>query len=253
MVYWLPSLKGKPPLPRAPAENAQGEITRSLIHQVGIAAAQVPEREYLSTYLNQTGDFAGAGRAAAAIIDLTREGAAIDMETAWLVTYESLVESRSDRADMDRTLRGILFEGTRFGGDNVREVLDTMLALEALKQLAATGTGTVPARVEGTSDAFQVQYPAWKEAATAIGTGGDLTPFRASGRRLSIAANLMFAAGHDELLAKFLTSTVPNTDSIKLAELFAEALDRRCGAFLSFPAESVLMPGMPMFKFEPQT
>lgn len=252
MLYWLPALKGKPALPRPAAADAQAQMGRTLVHETMIAAARIPERDYLLTYLNQTGDFAGAGRAAAAIIDLTREGAAIDMETAWLVIYESLVESSGNRAAMDKTLKNIPVNSVRFGGDNVREVLDHMLAIEALKAHVANGGASRPPDLQGASADFEPQYKAWQDAAAVIAAGGDLAALRSSGQKLSIAANLLFASGRHEELAKFLTSTVPNSDSIRLAELFAEALDRHCNGYLAFPAEAVLMPAAPMFRFEPQ-
>jgi hypothetical protein len=252
MLHWLPALKGNPALPRPAPANADGQMVRALIHETTIAAARIPQRDYLATYLNQTGDFAGAGRAAAAIIDLTREGAEIDMETAWLVIYESLVESSGNRAEIDKKLKAIPVTGARFGGDNVREVLDHMLAIEALKAYTAKGGASRPPELQGASADFQPQYKAWQDAAAVIAAGGDLAALRSSGQKLLIAANLLFASGRHEELAKFLTSTVPNSDSIRLAEVFAEALDRHCNGFLAFPAEAVIMPGTPMFSFEPQ-
>ena len=250
-LYWLPALRGRPALPR-PKVDAQGEMARSLFHQVLIAAVHMPERDYLQTYLNQSGDFAGAVAAAAAINDLTRDGADIDMETAGRVVSEAIREASAARDKVDAQLAAIRVSGLRYSGDDVRAVLDQMLAVEAFKA-AAAGTGTAPAMVEGASKDFVIQLPAWREAAEAIATGGDLAPFRASGLKLGIVANLFAAIGKFDQLAKFLTSTVPNADSIRLAEAFAEALDRRCGGHLAFPGEAVTMPGMPLFRFDPRT
>ena len=247
-LSWLPALRGRPALPRPPVPDAQGTMTRALIHQVTIAATRMPERDYLMTYLNQTGDLAGTGAAATMINDLTRDGALIDMETAWLVVYEALKEASASRTTVDSQLASISFTGTRFGGSNVRAALDTMLAVEAFKA-SASANGAVPEMVEGASQEFVVQLPAWREAADAIGKGADLAPFRSSGQKLGIVANLLFAVGRFSDLAKFLTSTVPNSDSIRLAEVYAEALDRRCGGHLAFPGEAVTMPGMPLFRF----
>jgi hypothetical protein len=104
--------------------------------------------------------------------------------------------------------------------------------------------------VEGASTEFVVQLPAWREAADAVGKGGDLAPFRSSGQKIGVVANLLFATGRYADLTKFLTSTVPNSDSIRLAEIYAEALDRRCSGALAFPAEAVTMPMTPLFRFE---
>lgn len=248
-LSWLPALRGQPALPRSPAADAQGEMARALLHQAMIAAAHMPEREFLLTYFNQSGDFAGTGAAATMINDLTRDGAAIDMETAWLVVYEALKEASPSRETLEGQLASIALSGTRFGGGNVREALDTMLAVEAFKG-AASGGGAAPEMVEGASKDFVVQLPAWREASEAIGKGTDLAPFRSSGQKLGIVAHLLFAAGRFADLAKFLTSTVPNNDSIRLAEIYAEALDRRCGGHLAFPGEAVTMPGAPLFRFE---
>jgi hypothetical protein len=249
LLVWLPALRGKPPLPRPPAADAQGEMGRALIHQSIIAAAHTPERDFLMTYFNQSADFAGTGAAATMINELTRDGTLIDMETAWLVVYEALKEAAPSKETVESQLAAIPFSGTRFSGTNVREALDTMLAIEAFKG-AAAGSGTPPEMVEGTSKDFVVQLPAWREAAQAIGQGADLTPFRSSGQKLGIVTNLLFAIGKFVDLANFLTSTVPNSDSIRLAEIYAEALDRRCGGTLAFPAEAVTMPMTPLFRFE---
>ncbi|MGV3552359.1 hypothetical protein [Rhizobium sp.] len=247
-LAWLPALRGRAALPRKPADT-QGEVTRALIHQTMIAAAHTPERDFLMTYLNQTGDLAGTGAATTAINDLTRDGAVIDMETAWLVVYDTLREASPPKEKVENVLASIQFLGTRFGGTNIRDALDTMLAVEAFK-VAATGNGAPPEMVEGASTEFVVQLPGWKEAADALGQGADLAPFRSSGQKLGIVANLLFANGRYADLSKFLTSTVPNSDSIRLAEIYAEALDRRCGNMLAFPAEAVTMPGVPLFRFE---
>ena len=201
------------------------------------------------TYFNQSGDFAGTGAAATMINDLTRDGGLIDMETAWLVVYEALKEAAPSKDALESQLTTIPFSGSRFGGSNVREALDSMLAVEAFKA-AASGNGTAPEMVEGASKEFVVQLPAWREAAEAIGQGGNLAPFRSSGQKLGIVTNLLFATNRFPDLVKFLTSTVPNSDSIRLAEIYAEALDRRCGGTLAFPGEAVTMPMMPLFRFQ---
>lgn len=249
---WFPALRGRPAYPRPPASDTQGEIMRVLLHQTAMASARTPQRDYLSTYLNQTGDYAGVGAAATALNDLLRDGATIDMETAWLVVFEALKEASAAKDALDTQLKSIPLSGTRFGGTNVRDALDTMLAIEAFKS-AASGSGTLPDMVEGASKDFVVQLPAWREAADAIGKNGDLAPFRASGQRLAIVANLLFAIGRQADLAKFLTGTVPNADSIRLAEIYAEALDRMCAGNLNFPGQALTMPDAPLFRFDPQT
>lgn len=249
---WFPAFRGLPAYPRPPATDTQGEIMRVLFHQTAMASARTPQRDYLSTYLNQSGDFAGVGAAATALNDLLRDGGSIDMETAWLVAFEALREASAAKDKLDAQLKSIPFSGTRFGGTNVRDAIDTMLAVESFKS-AAAGGGAPPDMVEGASGDFVVQLPAWREAADAIGKGADLAPFRASGQRLAITANLLFAIGRQADLAKFLTGTVPNADSIRLAEIHAEALDRICAGHLNFPGQSLTMPDMPLFRFEPQT
>jgi hypothetical protein len=248
-LYWLPSLRGRPALPHHPNDDAKTRMMRALDYQAMVAAARTPEREFLMTYLNFSGDYAGTGAASTMINDLTRDGSTIDMETAWLVVYEALKEAAPSRKKVEGQLARIPFSGTRFGGTHIRETLDTMLAVEAFKA-AASGKGVAPEMVEDASREFVVQLPAWREAAEAIGKGADLAPFRSSGQKLGIVANLLFAIGRFADLTKFLTSTVPNGDSIRLAEIYAEALDRRCAGHLAFPAEAVTMPGVPLFRFD---
>jgi hypothetical protein len=250
LLATIPALRGRPGLPRPPEAEPQSEISRSLVHQTIIAAAATPEQDYLLPYFNRTGDLAALGAASSMIIDLVRDDAAIEMETIWLVAYEALKSVATAKDGLDAALEAISMQGpTRFGSASVRDALDTMLAIETFKTSAA-GAGSPAEMVMGASKEFLVQLPAWREATEAIARGADLAPFRSSGQKLGIVANLLFANGRFADLTKFLTGTVPNSDSIRLAEIYAEALDRRCSAMLAFPAEAVTMPGLPLFRFE---
>jgi hypothetical protein len=68
MWNWAPALVGRPALPRIPLPDVETQAGQKSLHTVTVAAAQEPERDFLMTYLNQTGSIAPAEKAAQAVL-----------------------------------------------------------------------------------------------------------------------------------------------------------------------------------------
>jgi hypothetical protein len=248
--YWTPALVGKPALKRPPAE-AQFQKNRERLHQVLLAAAMMPERDFLATYVNQSGKFEEAAKVAETIVTLAADKTAAPwtMDRAWISTYLELLSVADNPADVDAQLKSIPFGGLRHYDGSVRDVLDWMIAADALtpNKLKLSTDNARPGLI---SASFSSDWKAWQSAAAAIRDGGDLSAFRTTPEMQAITTELLFAAGRQHQLAAFIAAAKPDDMSVNLAEDFANRMDRICYGYLNFPAEAVTFPDTPMFRFD---
>lgn len=246
---WAPGLVGNPALDGTPVD-ADAQMSRDRFHRIMIASAMTPERSFLTTYVNHSGRLEEAGKAAETVVTLASDKSAgpWTMERAWIATYLELLTVTDDAKTVDATLAAIPFGGIRHYDGSVRDVLDWMIAADALKPYVL-GQSEVKAEPELISANFK-RWPVWQAAADAIRGGADLAPQRSSGDSLAITAELLFAAGQPHALARFITAAKPGDTSVGLAEDFANRLDRACYGYLNFPAEAVIFPDTPVFRFD---
>lgn len=248
---WAPALVGNPRIRQAGMQSGTRAEDRDRMHDVLIAAAQIPELDFLTSYLNQTGDVEATARVAGTIRTIADDKSrpAWTMDRAWITTYLELLTVTGKPDVVDNTLNLIGYNGTRHYEGSVRNALDWMIAADAL-------TGYVTKTSEDREmpallgKAMQADWRTWQAAAEAIRSGADLAPFRAEPKSLAIVAELLFAAGEEARLAAFLTGAEADAASVELAEDFANRMDRICYGYLNFPAEGLAIPHTPIFRFD---
>jgi hypothetical protein len=250
-IYWTPALTGNPLLERKPAVAAKWQKLREQIHQILIAAATMPERDFLTTYLNQTGKDDEVARVAETIRTVAAEKSdgPWTMDRAWLTAYLELLTVSADPAAVDTVLKSITFGGLRHYDGSVRDVLDWMMAADALKAYVLKQS-EIKAKPDLISKSFGADWNAWQTAADIIRADGDLGLLQASPKNQEIAAELLFAAGKQHQLAGFITAAKPDDLTVNMAEDFADRMDRICYGYLNFPAEAVVYPDAPLFRFD---
>ncbi|MXN46932.1 hypothetical protein GR138_17195 [Shinella kummerowiae] len=254
---WAPALVGNPALPRVPVLNAASEAMRRDIHIVSIVAAREPERDFLMTYLNQSGDIAATVKASQALlakIDTGRIKPEGTLDAAWLVAYRAL-RATSENADaVDQQLASIPFYGVRAqrpaGDVSVRDMIDRLIAIEALTPFVKGDAAAVPDMPSDLSAKFQAEWPLWLELAGALKTAPPAT-FGKDASKAPVIAELLLAAGEPARLADFVLATEPVEIRLALATDLAMRLDRTCASVLHHPAEAMLLAGQPIFKFDP--
>jgi hypothetical protein len=250
--YWVPALVGNPPLPRE-AANDEIRQARDKLNHLWQAGAAMPERDFLMTCVNQTGEVDEALVVATAILaEAARHDAGNpwSMQAAWPMVYRALLDASADEKAVEDILSSIEFGGIQHYKGSIREVLDWMIAVERLKPYVR-GEAEDDAMADGFSNGFEPDLPLWKTIAAAVHGGGDLAQFKSDPKALAIAAELLFAAGKTDVLAGLITTATPTEPLIVLAEDFASRMDRACAAYLTTAVEAVIMPDTPIFKFEP--
>lgn len=252
---WAPALAGNPALPRLPLPDAQMQAQRDSIHALWIVAVQEPDRDFLMTYLNQTGDIPTVEKAGQAVMtgikagEIKPEG---PLDPAWLVAYRALRAATLDASMVDTMLETISLNTRRVTGPSsnvsVRDVLDRIVAVDALMPYLTGKANELPAMPADISVKFQADWPVWTELAASL-KSAPLTPLAKDAAKAPIVAELLFAAGDHARLADFVLTVEPAETKLAIATDFAMRLDRTCASYMYHPAEALMLSGQPIFRF----
>lgn len=248
--HWAPALVGNPELERLNLDP-KWQKNREQLHQAMVASALMPERDFLLTYVNQSGKTEDVAKVAETIetVAADKTGEPWTMDRAWITAYLELLTVSADPATVDGMLKSIPFGGLRHYDGSVRDVLDWMMAADALKAYVLKQSD-VDAKPDLVSEDFASDWGSWQTAADVIRAGGDPGLLRASPKMLAIASELMFAAGKPHQLASLIIGARPDDETVGLAEDFANRMDRVCYGYLNFPAEGLTIPDTPIFRFD---
>lgn len=257
MWSWAPALVGNPALPRLPVPDTAAQAIQKSLHTVSIAAAKEPERDFLMTYVNQTGDIAAAEKAAKAVLaeiaaERVRPKGLLD--PAWLAAYRALRAAGSDPAVVDTTLESISINTRRLvpptSNVSIRDLIDRIVAVDALTPYLTGKSDALPDRPTDISPKFQAEWPLWGELSKSL-KFVPLAPLAKDPLKAPIVAELLFAAGDHARLADFVLAVEPVETRLAIATDFAMRLDRGCQSYLHHSAEALLLAGQPIFKFDP--
>lgn len=253
MWNWAPALVGRPALPRIPLPDAGMQAQQKSLHTVTVAAAQEPERDFLMTYVNQTGSIPPAEKAAQAVmadIEAGRIKSGGLLNTAWLTAYRVLRENEADPTVVDGTLESIDVHMRAVGDVSVRDVIDRVIAIDTLTPYLTGKSADLPDMPKDISAKFQGKWPLWTELAASL-KSSPLAPFAKDEVKAPIVAELLFAAGDTARLADFVLTVEPPEMKLALATDFAMRLDRSCASYTHHPAEALMLSGQPIFRFDP--
>lgn len=257
MWSWAPALVGNPALPRIPVPDAAAQATQKNLHAIWIMAAKEPERDFLMTYLNQTGDVASAKKAAEAVLAEIAAGRIRPeglLDPAWLVAYRTLRTAVADPAVVDTTLEIIPVNTRRVvpptSSVSIRDLIDRIVAIDALAPYLTGKSDVLPDAPADISPKFRAEWPMWVELSKSL-KSVPLTPLAKDPVKAPIVAELLFAAGDHARLADFVLAVEPVETRLAIAMDFSMRLDRSCQSYLHHPAEALLLAGQPIFKFDP--
>lgn len=257
MWSWAPALVGNPALPRIPVPDAAMQATQKSLHAIWIMAAKEPERDFLMTYLNQTGDVASAEKAATAVLAEISAGRIKPeglLDPAWLLAYRTLRAAVPDPAVVDTTLESMPINTRRVvpptSNVSIRDLIDRIVAIGALVPYLTGKSDVLPEAPMDISLKFQAEWPLWAELSKSL-TSVPLTPLAKDPVKAPIVAELLFAAGNHARLADFVLAVEPAETKLAIATDFAMRLDRGCQSYMHHPAEALLLAGQPLFKFDP--
>jgi hypothetical protein len=246
----FPIFVGNPALPLLDPHDA---AMRAKMHDVIAGAMLQPEFEYLNTFVNYSGLYNATQGVAIAVREQTEAGmlpAKGPFDLGWLFAYDGLAVATGDRAMVDDLLRGMTVGGRSLRATTA-DVIDWMLAVESLGPYAGAAAAEIPEAPQGPGGTLADSYDEWIEVATLIREAAPVPAFIADERRLAMAAELMFATKKYEALAEMLATAPATMTSVAVAADMAMRIDRAaCEAYLWHPAESMLIAGIPIYKFD---
>ena len=246
----LPALVGNDPLP---APDAGSQQTWQDIYEVMQNAALQPEADIINSYFNQSGliDAAlTAGRALRAAVEdgtIARDGT---MDAGWLHTYRILRDvDDSFAGEIDEALRG-MSTGQRPLRQTAAETMDWILAIDALGPYLRWETEELPEAPHAPGGTLEAEWATWQELAVAARVAPAAVDVGGDERKAAIAAEIIYAMGAYDALRVLIAAMPPASTSVGLAEDFARRLDRQCESYLWHPAESLVLAGTPIYKFD---
>ena len=249
---WIPGLNGNPILARSTArQDAEAQSWREASGLVAWASARQPEISLITTFLNQTGAFGEAAAVAKRLLkrfdgDLSLTG---PLDAGWLATLEAF-ETQGFDADAIRSQFGSTTFGiNRVGRENVGDILDWIVAVDALWPYLQ-GEGEMPANPPDLLSSEFSGWDRWLALAGAVHEDTASAIANPSLDDLPILAEMLHAAGLREMLAEMLQAGPPTPESVALADDFAARIDRLCDAHLWHKGEAPLLGGQALYKFD---
>lgn len=173
------------------------------------------------------------------------------MDAAWLFEYRTAV-ALAGRSAVEAAFDAKPYDGNRYvrtsGAFTVRDVIDRLLAVEALQPYVTGKADAVPPRPEDLSN--KINWPRWTEMATKVRDDAISPILAADLETFGIVTELLFAKGDQEALRAFIRQAPSGEARLSVANDFAMRLDRACAAYLYHPGEAFTLNGRPIFKFD---
>lgn len=251
--YWLAPAMGKPMLPRKTDQREPGPygFTADKFSEINIAAMQIPQYDFLNTLLNQSGEIDYVVAAATAVNQAMADGRLErrrTLDAAWLLAYRTLVGVWSDTEQLQRQFASFdLNTERRTSGDKTLGLIDRIVAIDALGPYLRGEVDELPEMPGLLSPSAEGEWQRWLEVAAAV-KANPADPAHVG--EDTMAADMLFAAGKAEVLASLIADAPASLQSLRLATDIAIRLDRQCESYLWHPAESVMLAGTPIFKFD---
>ena len=246
----LPMFIGRPARPVL-NPDPHSEALQEELDRILAAAARLPQFEFLNPYFNQTGYIDEVLAAAAALeagLDDGTINAKGSLDAAWLSAYRGMREANLPTG-LDDNLKSIAL-GDRPFRPQVADVLDWIIAVNALAPYLRGETDSLPDAPHGPGGSFAAGWPEWQVLAEAARGAPDSIAAGSDERSGAMAAELLLGAGEYDAAATLVSKMPASQTSLRLAADFALRLDRLCESYLWHPAESVVLAGTPIYKFD---
>lgn len=242
-----------PPLPD-PRNGRNGMMVRKYARTMAAAGFRLPQTS-LPVLYGSSNRFEPLfpAKASQALIERIEQGAvkATDtMDESWLIAFGEIIAQSGDaRATMNKMER-VRFSGRRHLTTSAGDILNWMLAVEAIVPWLEDAGGTFPDVPKNAGESLAVNWPAWRAVATAVKSKDLASIHGLPGRAPAMAAELLFAKGDHRALTDLIMSVASPQSGLRLAADFAARLDRLCDSRLYFPGEGLLRPGALLYDLD---
>ncbi|RUM18842.1 hypothetical protein EFQ99_32520 [Rhizobium vallis] len=241
---------GHPKLDRAPNE-------RDTHYDMLMARALQPEESFLShLYVLTDLDAEPIDPIAQKLTQQIRSGAIRrngTMDAGWLFGYREAIDVFG-QSKLVPALQKRTYYGRRYVRSSdaltIQDVIDRMLAVEALQPYVTGKIDAVPPLPDDVSDKMRADWPRWTEMAGKVRNGGASPILAADPATFGIVTELLFAKADQEALRAFVRRAPTGEARISVANDFAIRLDRACASYLYYPTEAGTLDGQSIFKFD---
>jgi hypothetical protein len=253
LVYSLPALVGNAFLNR---QDVPDRVKDEKVNRIMKTVALVPESDFLLTFLNQTG-YLDQVDIVASILRAQIESGAIrrngTLDDAWLTVYRNLTVLIG-RSQVDAMLGITAYSGRRYvrlpGVFMVRDAIDWLLAVDTWRPYVTGRSSNLPPAPVELSDKMKADWTRWSEMAAVVHAGAIPSGLASDPISFGIISELLLAKGDLIALKDFIELAPVGEARALVANDFAMRLDRACASYLAHPAEAILLPGQPIFKFD---
>ncbi|NTJ36375.1 hypothetical protein G6K86_32775 [Agrobacterium rhizogenes] len=132
----------------------------------------------------------------------------------------------------------------------VRDAIDWLLAVDALPPYVTSRSSNLPPAPVELSDNMKADWTRWSEMAAVVHAGAIPSGLASDPISFGIISELLLAKGDLIALKDFIEHAPVGEARALVANDFAMRLDRACASYLAHPAEAILLPGQPIFKFD---
>ncbi|MFS8147696.1 hypothetical protein [Rhizobium sp. BR 249] len=224
------------------------------LQHIFIGMAFEPEESFLESVTVVDGEYKIGALVAQRLTQQIQSGAiqrSGTMDAGWLFGYRTAIDL-AGRSQIETNLEKRAYYGNRYvrtsGAFTVRDVIDRLLAVEALQPYVTGKADAVPPRPEDLSN--KINWPRWTEMATKVRDDAISPILVADLETFGIVTELLFAKGDQEALRAFIRQAPSGEARLSVANDFAMRLDRACAAYLYHPGEAFTLNGRPIFKFD---
>lgn len=239
-----------------PKNGANGAMQRRFIQRTAAAAWLVPGPSLIYQYLGQFKFEPVYGSRAAIKLKAAYDSHALrpdgPVEQGWLMSYRALAAASAadDPHLMVQRMQQMRINSRHYLQGSVGDILDTMLAAEAIGPWLRGAGGEFPGVPGLASDTLKADWPKWRAVAVAIRGNGAPDGLDTDFALRGMVADLLYAKGDAPQLLKLIAMEKNDGFRDRLAADFISRLDRLCDSSLYFPGEGIFLRNTSLYRFE---
>jgi hypothetical protein len=244
---------GSPPLPD-PKNRMADLLYREFVQKIAASSWLLPESALLYQFSAQFRFEPVYGkRAAQAIKDAYDRGdlrPESPIERGWLLTYHALAKAAEDPQIIIRQMQSVHIRSRHYLQGNTGDILDTMLASEAIGPWLRGETSAFPSVPALASDKLKANWPQWRKMAEVIKSGGNPDGLDKNLARRGMAADLLYAKGDETRLLASIAAESNPVFRERLEADFMTRYDRLCDSSLYFPGDAFFLRDTTIYRFD---
>ncbi|MDB5525583.1 MAG: hypothetical protein JWM58_3346 [Rhizobium sp.] len=172
------------------------------------------------------------------------------VQPGWLLTYRALAEAAGDPRIIIDKMQKVNIGSRHHVQGNAGDILDTMLAAEAIGPWLKSETEAFPEIPALASGKLKTRWPEWQTLAETIKAGGEPGALDKTFTRRGMAAELFYAKGDQSKLLALIAAEKNPGYRQQLEADFMARFDRLCSSSLYFPGDALFLRNSTIHRFD---